>query len=70
MLNEQTDLADKMRKKAYVDAVTGLMNNDFNEQLTSDRCARNSAQVRSAWYGYADLRRLTNARGVLPATPP
>ena len=24
MLNEQTDLADKMRKKAYVDAVTGL----------------------------------------------
>ncbi len=35
MLNEQTDLADKMRKKAYVDAVTGLMNrNDFNEQLT------------------------------------
>ena len=35
MLNEQTDLADKMRNKAYVDAVTGLMNrNDFNEQLT------------------------------------
>jgi diguanylate cyclase (GGDEF)-like protein len=35
MLNEQTELADKMRKKAYVDAVTGLMNrNDFNEQLT------------------------------------
>ncbi len=35
MLNDQTDLADKMRKKAYVDAVTGLMNrNDFNEQLT------------------------------------
>jgi diguanylate cyclase (GGDEF)-like protein len=35
MLTEQTDLADKMRKKAYVDAVTGLMNrNDFNEQLT------------------------------------
>lgn len=35
MLNEQTDLADKMRNKAYVDAVTGLMNrNDFSEQLT------------------------------------
>lgn len=35
MLKEQTDLADRMRKKAYVDAVTGLMNrNDFNEQLT------------------------------------
>ena len=35
MLNEQTELADKMRKKAYVDNVTGLMNrNDFNEQLT------------------------------------
>ena len=35
MLNEQTDLADKMRKKAYVDGVTGLMNrNDFSEQLT------------------------------------
>ncbi len=35
MLTEQTDLADKMRNKAYVDAVTGLMNrNDFNEQLT------------------------------------
>jgi diguanylate cyclase (GGDEF)-like protein len=34
MLNEQTDLADKMRRKAYVDAVTGLMNrNDFSEQL-------------------------------------
>lgn len=34
MLSEQTDLADKMRKKAYVDAVTGLMNrNDFSEQL-------------------------------------
>ncbi len=35
MLNEQTALADKMRAKAYVDAVTGLMNrNAFNEQLT------------------------------------
>lgn len=35
MLNEQTELADKMRKKAYVDGVTGLMNrNDFSEQLT------------------------------------
>jgi diguanylate cyclase (GGDEF)-like protein len=35
MLKEQTDLADRMRKKAYVDTVTGLMNrNDFNEQLT------------------------------------
>lgn len=35
MLTEQTDLADKMRKKAYVDPVTGLMNrNDFSEQLT------------------------------------
>lgn len=35
MLTEQTELADKMRKKAYVDSVTGLMNrNDFNEQLT------------------------------------
>ncbi len=34
MLTEQTDLAEKMRKKAYVDAVTGLMNrNDFSEQL-------------------------------------
>lgn len=35
MLTEQTDLAEKMRKKAYVDAVTGLMNrNDFSEQVT------------------------------------
>jgi diguanylate cyclase (GGDEF)-like protein len=35
MLNEQTELATKMRNKAYIDPVTGLMNrNDFNEQLT------------------------------------
>ena len=35
MLTEQTDLAEKMRKKAYVDAVTGLMNrNDFAERVT------------------------------------
>ena len=35
MLTEQTELAEKMRKRAYVDAVTGLMNrNDFSEQLT------------------------------------
>ncbi len=35
MLKEQTELADRMRRKAYVDEVTGLMNrNDFNEQLT------------------------------------
>jgi len=35
MLTEQTDLAEKMRKKAYVDAVTGLMNrNDFSEQVS------------------------------------
>lgn len=34
MLTEQTDLAEKMRKKAYVDAVTGLMNrNDFSERV-------------------------------------
>lgn len=34
MLTEQSDLAEKMRKKAYVDAVTGLMNrNDFSEQV-------------------------------------
>ena len=34
MLTEQTDLAEKMRNKAYVDGVTGLMNrNDFSEQL-------------------------------------
>ena len=34
MLSEQTDLAEKMRKKAYVDPVTGLMNrNDFSEQV-------------------------------------
>ena len=35
MLTEQTDLAEKMRKKAYVDPVTGLINrNDFSERLT------------------------------------
>lgn len=35
MLTEQADLAEKMRKKAYVDPVTGLMNrNDFSEQVT------------------------------------
>jgi diguanylate cyclase (GGDEF)-like protein len=35
MLTEQTDLAEKMRKKAYVDAVTGLMNrNDFAERMS------------------------------------
>jgi diguanylate cyclase (GGDEF)-like protein len=34
MLTEQTDLAEKMRKKAYIDSVTGLMNrNDFAERL-------------------------------------
>jgi diguanylate cyclase (GGDEF)-like protein len=34
MLTEQTDLAEKMRKKAYIDGVTGLMNrNDFSERL-------------------------------------
>jgi len=34
MLAEQTDLAEKMRRKAYVDGVTGLMNrNDFSERL-------------------------------------
>lgn len=34
MLSEQTDLAEKMRKKAYVDPVTGLMNrNDFSERV-------------------------------------
>jgi EAL domain-containing protein (putative c-di-GMP-specific phosphodiesterase class I) len=34
MLTEQTDLAEKMRKKAYVDPVTGLMNrNDFAERV-------------------------------------
>jgi diguanylate cyclase (GGDEF)-like protein len=34
MLAEQTELAEKMRKKAYVDSVTGLMNrNDFSERL-------------------------------------
>jgi diguanylate cyclase (GGDEF)-like protein len=34
MLTEQTELAESMRKKAYVDPVTGLMNrNDFNERL-------------------------------------
>jgi diguanylate cyclase (GGDEF)-like protein len=35
MLTEQTDLAEKMRKKAYIDSVTGLMNrNDFAERLS------------------------------------
>jgi diguanylate cyclase (GGDEF)-like protein len=35
MLTEQTDLAEKMRKKAYIDGVTGLMNrNDFAERLS------------------------------------
>ena len=34
MLTEQTELAESMRRKAYVDPVTGLMNrNDFNERL-------------------------------------
>jgi diguanylate cyclase (GGDEF)-like protein len=34
MLNEATDLAERMRKKAYVDPITGLMNrNDFSERL-------------------------------------
>ena len=34
MLGEQTALAEKMRQKAYVDQVTGLMNrNDFSEKL-------------------------------------
>ena len=34
MLGEQTALTEKMRQKAYVDAVTGLMNrNDFSEKL-------------------------------------
>jgi diguanylate cyclase (GGDEF)-like protein len=34
MLNEQSELAEKMRKKAYVDEVTGLMNrSDFSERL-------------------------------------
>lgn len=34
MLTEQTDLAEKMRRKAYVDSVTGLMNrNDFSERV-------------------------------------
>ncbi|OGA56599.1 MAG: hypothetical protein A3F77_01860 [Betaproteobacteria bacterium RIFCSPLOWO2_12_FULL_67_28] len=34
MLTEQSDLAEKMRKKAYVDPVTGLMNrNDFSERV-------------------------------------
>jgi EAL domain-containing protein (putative c-di-GMP-specific phosphodiesterase class I) len=34
MLTEQTDLAEKMRKKAYVDPVTGLMNrSDFSERV-------------------------------------
>lgn len=35
MLTEQTDLAEKMRRKAYVDPVTGLMNrNDFSERVS------------------------------------
>lgn len=35
MLSEQTDLAEKMRKKAYIDPVTGLMNrNDFAERVS------------------------------------
>jgi EAL domain-containing protein (putative c-di-GMP-specific phosphodiesterase class I) len=34
MLTEQTDLAEKMRRKAYIDPVTGLMNrNDFSERV-------------------------------------
>ena len=34
MLREQSELAEKMRKKAYVDEVTGLMNrSDFTERL-------------------------------------
>ena len=34
MLGEQTALTEKMRQKAYVDQVTGLMNrNDFSEKL-------------------------------------
>ncbi len=34
MLGEQTALTEKMRQKAYVDGVTGLMNrNDFSEKL-------------------------------------
>ena len=34
MLGEQSALTEKMRKKAYVDSVTGLMNrNDFSEKL-------------------------------------
>ena len=34
MLGEQSELAEKMRKKAYVDEVTGLMNrNGFSEKL-------------------------------------
>ena len=34
MLSEATDLAERMRKTAYVDAITGLMNrNDFSERL-------------------------------------
>ncbi|HTD90233.1 MAG TPA: EAL domain-containing protein, partial [Burkholderiales bacterium] len=35
MLGEQTALTEKMRRKAYVDVVTGLMNrNDFSEKLS------------------------------------
>ena len=35
MLGEQSALTEKMRQKAYVDAVTGLMNrNDFSEKLS------------------------------------
>jgi diguanylate cyclase (GGDEF)-like protein len=34
MLTEQADLAEKMRRKAYIDPVTGLMNrNDFSERV-------------------------------------
>jgi diguanylate cyclase (GGDEF)-like protein len=34
MLTEATDLAERMRRTAYVDAITGLMNrNDFSERL-------------------------------------
>jgi diguanylate cyclase (GGDEF)-like protein len=34
MLTEQTELAENMRRKAYIDGVTGLMNrNDFSERL-------------------------------------
>jgi diguanylate cyclase (GGDEF)-like protein len=34
MLGEQSELAERMRRKAYVDEITGLMNrNDFSERL-------------------------------------